>query len=482
MLGNADFYVAGESLKLKAGTPMVQLDEALEYLVKNTFTKMGYLKHLNPDPLKEVQAILRSNDVQQQTLALDLEEGNKQAFDDIRSFVELSTNNNRQVVLHDMIEKRYSIRPYGWPDEEILILIARLLILGEISLMMDGAIIPLDKAYESITTPAKRRKILVIKRHTSDPKAIQNARALGKELFHEMGPDGEDPLFSFLQSKLREWQTNLTAFKTLADTEKYPGKDDINEGLGLSKKLLNINESFKFIEQFNSLKKDLLDYLDQYQEVDHFYEHQKPTWEKLRTSYDRFQLNRLDLERDAQAEPTLKRMAEILKAPSPYGLIKEVEGLIATVNGVNTALLTERRTQTLTKIDGHIATLTKDIETAHADTSYLKPLQKLRQQAEIEDSLAHLNQANDESLRQFDIAIRKIEEFVKKEAEKTQKPSEPSKPSPPKSVIKTQRVVKPSEMVHSPYLETMDDVQTFLDALRKQLEEAIANNERIQIR
>ena len=124
----------------KATAPMAALDEALAYLVQNTFTKMGYLKRLNPEPSKEIQAILRSNDIGQQTLALETEEGNKQAIDDLRSYITLSAAANRQIILHDMIEKRYALRPYGWPDEEVLILVARLLVLGEISLMMDGAL------------------------------------------------------------------------------------------------------------------------------------------------------------------------------------------------------------------------------------------------------------------------------------------------------------------------------------------------------
>ena len=70
--------------------------------------------------------------------------------------------------------------------------------------------LPIDKVYEAITTPAKRRKIVIRKRETSDPKAIQNARSLGKDLFAEMGPDGEDGLFTFLQAKLKGWQASLT--------------------------------------------------------------------------------------------------------------------------------------------------------------------------------------------------------------------------------------------------------------------------------
>ena len=109
--------------------------------------------------------------------------------------------------------------------------------------MMDGALLPIDKVYEAITTPAKRRKIIVVKRQTADPKAIQNARNLGKELFAEMGPDGEDGLFTFLQRKLKDWQTCLNGYKPLADTGNYPGKEEITDGLTLINKLLADKES-----------------------------------------------------------------------------------------------------------------------------------------------------------------------------------------------------------------------------------------------
>ena len=48
--------------------------------------------------------------------------------------------------------------------------------------------------------------------------------------------------------------------------------------------------------------------------------------------------------------------------------------------------------------------------------------------------------------------------------------------------MKKHRVVKPSELVTAAYLETPDDVTAFLEALRQELEKAIASNERIQIR
>jgi len=51
--------------------------------------------------------------------------------------------------------------------------------------------------------------------------------------------------------------------------------------------------------------------------VSHFYGHQKAAWDKLRKARDRFQKNRLELERHATAGPAYKRMQEILAASSP---------------------------------------------------------------------------------------------------------------------------------------------------------------------
>jgi hypothetical protein len=370
---------------------------------------MSYLKRLSAEPLKEVQAVLRSNDIAKENLLFQTGENNPEALEDLRSYLQLCSMKSQQVVLHDMLEKRYSVRPFGWPDEEVLLLLVRLIVLSEISLIMDSTLLPIDKVYEAITTPAKRRKIIVRKREISDPKAIQNARSLGKDLFAEMGPDGEDGLCTFLQTKLKGWHGTLSGYKQLADTGNYPGGGEIMQGLTLISPLLADKESKKFVERFNTLKKDLLDVADHFHDLKNFHDHQKPTWEKLRKAHVAFQLNRLELEKDSQAGPALKRMHEILSAKSPYGLLKEADALINTVNAVNSSLLTGRRAQALAKIDEHIATLNQDIATVQGDaalrTACLKPLEELKEQVQKQESLAHITQAEGEAVKAFDAAI-----------------------------------------------------------------------------
>ncbi|MCX7392544.1 MAG: BREX system P-loop protein BrxC [Planctomycetales bacterium] len=490
MLAAAEYFVVGQPLKMKASTPLPALDEAMEYLIQNTFNKMSYLKKLTTEPLKEIQAVLRSNDSAKENLLFQTGENNPEALEDLRSYLQLCSMKSQQVVLHDMLEKRYSLRPYGWPDDEVLLLLARLFVLSEISLMMDSTLLPIDKVYEAITTPAKRRKIVIRKRETSDPKAIQNARSLGKDLFAEMGPDGEEGLCTFLQTKLKGWHGTLTGYKQLADTGNYPGGDEIMQGLTLISPLLADKESKKFIERFNTLKNDLLDVADHFHDLEHFYDHQKPTWEKLRKAHVAFQLNRLELEKDAQAGPALKRMHEILSAKSPYKLIREADALINTVNAVNSSLLTGRRAQAIAKIDAVIATLDKDVAAAQGDvglrSACLKPLEALKEQVQKEESLAHITQAESEAVKEFDNAIARIEQAVKAAQEKNRTPIPKGEiavaENGPKPVLKPRRIIKPADLVETAYLETPEAANDFADKLRDQLLEAIKNGERVEIR
>ncbi|MGC4033257.1 MAG: hypothetical protein QM754_16295 [Tepidisphaeraceae bacterium] len=364
---------------------------------------------------------------------------------------------------------------------ETALLVTQMLVLGEISLVMDGAPIPLDRAYEPLTTPAKWRKITVHLKRTSDPKAIQDARNLGKQVFAEMGPDGEEALFTFLKAKLTNWQNSLSGWKALADTGSYPGGGEISDGLLLIKPLVNEQESVKFIERFNAAKADLLNLGDDFHDLDHFYTHQKPTWEKLRSAYARFDQNRLDLDRDAKAATALKRMQEVLSAPAPYGLIKEADGLIATVDSVNKTLVSARRAEALASVEKQATAIRAELETAKADaalgTACLSPIERLAEQVKQTESLAHMAQAETEAQKLFDRAVSQINQWLAEQQKQQAKAGDPPKPAP-----KPIQVLKPVDLVPQAFIESDEEIDAFLGKLRTALKAAVAENKRVQIR
>ena len=160
LIVEADYFVAGQPLKIKSQAPGRHLRDALEYLIANTFTKMSYIKVRNPsrpegnpgDPPLERH---RAADPQAHN-----RRGQSRGHRRTPQLHRPLHKTSKQIVLYDLIENRFANRPYGWPDLEVALLLARLLVLGEISLVMDGGVIPLDKCYDALTTPAKWRKIV----------------------------------------------------------------------------------------------------------------------------------------------------------------------------------------------------------------------------------------------------------------------------------------------------------------------------------
>ena len=479
MLTDASYFVAGQRLEIAATAPQAALSEAMEYLIQNTFNKMGYLKTLRDEPLKEIQAVLRSNDIGQHNLDMDMPESNPQATEDLRSYIELCTKTSRQIVLFDMVATRYANRPYGWPEFEVILLLARLTMAGEVQFVSGGAAIPKGKLYEALTSRRKWRNIIVVQRVTARPEDVQKAREVGREVFSEMGPEGEEALFEFLKGRLGDWRDKLGRYHTLADTGSYPGAGDIADGLSLLKALLAPEDSNRFLAGLNERGGDLLDLADGFHDIEHFYEHQRPMWDKLRAALSRFRLNQMELERDESAGAALRRMGEILAATRPYGLVKEAEELIRTVSEVNEGLLSRQRAQVLATIAEQTASVRAEVSTAGGDESLkatcLTPLENLAKLVTTHDSLAHIGQAESEAVRLKDEALAQVEQYLARKAEE-------GKEEQDKPVVKPRRVVSPGKFVKLPYLESQDDVDAFLGDLRKELADALAKNERIEIR
>ena len=238
-------------------------------------------------------------------------------------------------------------------------------------------------------------------------------------------------------------------------------------------------DSNRFLAGLNERGSDLLDLADGFHDIEHFYEHQRPMWDKLRTALSRFRLNQMELERDESAGAAVRRMGEILAAPSPYELVKEAEGLIRTVSEVNEELLSERRVQVLATIAEQTASVRAEVSTAGGDESFkttcLTPLENLARKVATHDSLAHIGQAESEAVRLKDEALTRVERYLARKAEE-------GKTVQDKLVVRPRRVVSPVKLVKLPYLESQADVDAFLEDLRRELTDALARNERIEIR
>jgi len=96
--------------------------------------------------------------------------------------------------------------------------------------------------------------------------------------------------------------------------------------------------------------------------------------------------------------------------------------LIATAAGVHDALVAEVRQKAVSRIDGVVGTLTQDVAKVGGDAALrsacVQPLDVLKAQVQQDESVAHVAQAESEAVKAFDAAVARLEDFVRRQAEK----------------------------------------------------------------
>ena len=478
-LASASYFASGNKLDISRTEPKDALSDALEYLIQNAYPKMGFIKHLHPNPKQEIQSTLRANDVEQVNLALETPEANPDALADLREYIRLCAMSSKQIVLHELIEKRYGQRPYGWRELEVVLLVARLAVLKEIDLLVNAAPLPLEQAYDHLTSSSKQRKVIITKRESADDATIKSAQAVGKELFAQQGPSGEEDLFTFLKDKLMSWNGALTGYEPLASTGNYPGLSKIQSCLASLRKFVEETDSLRFLNRINENKAELLELAEDVHDLEGFYTNQKHSWEKLRAAVEVLSQNRLQLEADAEAGPALARMEEILAAPRPYNLLHEVADRTQTARSVNDQLVAKARGPAVVEIQRQLDDVKGELDKASADDALRKTatdeFTKLLDTAMTVKSIAHIAQARLTAEAAFERALTAIEEA-------RTLPPPPGDTTPPKPKVRKRRVVEARTLWTDGFIETREDVEAFLTKLRAELEAALEGDERVQIK
>lgn len=338
--------------------------------------------------------------------------------------------------------------------------------------MVEGAAVLPKDAIEPLTKSVNWKKVKVLKRKAVATEELEESRKLGQDLFGKIGPESEDGLFAFIRLRLQDWEQKLKSYQPLADTGKYPGKDAIDAGCRMIEKLLAVAASYDFFQMFLKKKDDLHDLADDIHELSDFYTNQKATWVKLQKAMEGFfKLNRQELDKEEKASQALARMDEILLSKRPYGMIKEVEGLLNIVDTVNDALLTKRKEYAVAELDQKISQVMETLAQYKAEPDLknkaLKPLQDIKKHIQQEGSIPGIfysaKTANEE--------LEAVLDMISSRKDKGDK-SEPAKPV---------KYIQPAKVSSKPYLETQKDIDDFIAALKKALEEALGENARIRI-
>ena len=482
LMTQGDFYALGQSVQVKAATADKVLDELLNYLVTNTYSKLPYIKVRQADPLAEIKAVLTADSVAGGGLGLDGEEGNALATKEMRDYLLLAASQTR-VLLSDVVD-RFSGIPWGWkPEWETVLLVARLFMAGEIKLMLEGSDLDPAAAVDVLTKAARFKQVSILKRKVADASSLKRARELYKDLFQLLGREEEDALVADYRTRLTEWQTDLKGFILTASTAHHPGKADIDAARGRIAQQLAVRDSFAFIEALLGAKDDWLDAAEDINDLVNFYNTQIAAWRKLLDGLRAFTDNREALDKVPQAAAALAELTKIRDTAKPYGMVNRIEPLLATVTTVNEQLAQEKQDRARLSIDEKIAEVQAKLLAAgaSADTSNkaLRLLQDLKTRITTQTSIAQILYLQGQGGDAMDEAITLIEAATAPKPTHVDEPGNTKKPSQTGSANvlqpspKTTKVIRAAELSSKTYLETEADVDAYISKLKDELLAAV---------
>jgi hypothetical protein len=539
LLKDADFFALGSDHDAKGSSIALMLENAYRYVIENTFKNLKLVKPYNGNIITLIQQTLVSDDISQMGLDLATDDVNPQAISEVINHISLSDDHGYAVTAADII-KKFSKRPFGWNNDEIVLILARLALANKIIFQANQQGVPLKSVYEHISKSAKRANLRIRCIKQQSEANLKRANKLYKDLFMSTAPSGEKELFNSALEKLLVWQAKLKDFKAIASTAvasktKFPGVSEIDEGIMLLFSLSDLKTSYQFIELFLSQDKDLLNFEEDYQDLETFYETQFSTWQSLNHSLNNeFARNRSFLDKSNDASDALKKLEAIYNNPKPYRELRNVKPLIEKVQHFNNKLITLRQTHATKVLKKRIEDVQQHLNDANAPSelsnSALRPLQLSLAKLDTLNSVADINQELSESEFYVEEAERLINGYIEQQlklAQQAQKDAErkaaeasaeknnsegaslgsnssaeyssgdtatistPVINEPPAVQIVLPKVKKivpfePSDIYRtlsgSDYIETLADIDAYVAVLKKKLSELVATDHKVRIK
>ena len=493
LLVTGEVYAKGQKLQFKAASPGTLVDDLVNYLIANTYNKLAYLKVRQPDPIAEIKAVLSADSIGQHALKLGGEEGNILALKEMREYLHLKASHS-QVLLSDVVD-RFSGIPWGWkPEWEIVLLVARLFMAGELKLRLEGSDLEPKGAVDPLTKSVRFKQVAILKRKNADPVSLGQARTLHRALFASLASDDEDGLVADVRANLTTWQDDLKGYSHRAAVKHYPGKEAIQNALTRIAKQLAIRDAFEFIEALLQEKNDWQDTADDLHDLTSFYKSQVDAWSRMLEALVAFADNREDLQKDAQAGAALRDLEAIRDNPTPYGQVSRIAALVTSVQAVNDRIAGAEREGSLLSIDQKLKEVGLTLDEAGAKDELrnkaLHSLQQLKATVAALASIPKLRYLKEQAGNLLDSAMDAIAA-----ASRPVVPAVPVVQSPggTATVIHTgvttpaPKAPKPSKVIHAAnlatksYLETEAEVDAYLARLKAELMQAIHAGSRARI-
>lgn len=274
-LAEATIYVNGDVVPLNSKDYQNRINEALGKLVATVYNKLYYIEYAF-----DAAAVRKLFD---DSSYVSLKNGdtetsvNKHALDDVLSFISLNTKAHMKVSMK-AVKEQFMKAPYGFVEDDICWLVAKLFLAGNLSFTVNGESATLQNKTHSelidyITKKQYVEKLLIEERTGVDPKHKKAAKDVIKELFNtSVVNDDEDAIMKDFQTYASSKINSLQLLEAKYDrNHPYPGKEIVLQGKDLLRTVLQQSKPVDFFKTVFISQNDLFKFAEDLEPVETFF-------------------------------------------------------------------------------------------------------------------------------------------------------------------------------------------------------------------
>ena len=494
-LKDATIYVNGDTPRISAKEVSTRITEALGKLVQTVYNKLAYIDTAMGEA--EIRKMFHSSN----QLTLGLEGGtepNTHALDDVLQFIATNTHMHMRTSMKT-VKDRFMKAPYGFVEDDVHWLVARLFKRGDLAFTVNGAAVNQNNKSDEelisfITKKAFVEKLLPEERIRVNEKDKKAVRDVMKELFGTAGvAEDEDSIMKNFQRYAQNTINEILRLESQYQNHKYPGKKVLDTGKKLMQSVIQIQSPLEFFQYVSRNREDYYDFAEDYEPVKVFFNgEQVQIFTRaldMLAIYDDSKTYIVDEE----LEKIVAEMRQITRQDKPYPNIPKLPELRTKFMEAYRKILEREEKPVLDAIDQAKARVMEVLDTkkyaSEKKSRYSSLFLEIREGAEKCNNVSSLRSFADKAdalkirlMNEMDaldrqiayqnlLAAQKAAEEATRKAREEGKEVTPVVPDPePVKIKKTKNVtIKNMTNTSSWRLESEQDVDKYLATLRRSL-------------
>ena len=486
-LNEAEIIIAGDRQNITTKDAKARINEALEILINNIYTKFTYIK--KNYTTQDIRELWNGN--KQMTISKEVEFLNQKAYEAMQEYIEEKNAFSQNITIRTLLQD-FTIAPYGFLDDDILYLLARLLKNEVVALYYSGEIqnITSDETLNKILKRDYYDRTLIKMRKKIDVKYINDLKSVARNSFNEISlSDDEDGMVRDFKErcightieKLRDILGNYNNIKVY----QYPGKQVIEDALKLFNSIANIRDTSELFEEVSNKKDEITEITPKIDTIYEFFEgSQKEQFDKVRETIITYENNKDYVDNTQELKDVVGKITDILKAEEPYSNIHELPTLRSELISILVDMYEKKSAPIIEMANKTIEYIENELNSAGINPDdfgkgYIDNCKG------IIDSLQHSNELKDIYAQETRLGQMKDSFIIALDKKKYEmsKPKDDNTKSDEPVIIKPRKIVRTDMLMNRSYeINSKEDIDKYIEELRNKLMKELEENNNLTIK